>query len=122
VAHQNVLQLTCLVCAGLSLLTLVALAPFMYRFVSFTFVVREMGNAIGASFAPQEAKEASAMVADYHKPPQVAVLKAAIRVAVLPFDVTEEVATFLSADDLDMRSLSAEDCAALKDRAGDTTN
>ena len=121
-AHQNVLQLTCLACAAMCLLTLAMLAPFMYRFVSFTYAVREIGTAMSCKHAPTEAKQASTMVGEYHKPPQVAVLKAAVSVAVLPFDVTEEVAAFLSMDDLDLRTLTAEQCAALKDRAGDTTN
>uniref|UniRef100_A0A7S1PND7 XK-related protein n=1 Tax=Neobodo designis TaxID=312471 RepID=A0A7S1PND7_NEODS len=122
IAHQNVLQLTCLACSGASLAVIVLLLPFMFRFVTFTFVVREVCQSLGTSHTPQQASEASEMVSQYHKPPQVGVLKAAISVSVLPFDVTEEVASFLALNDLDLSSLSVEQCAALKDRAGDTTN
>jgi hypothetical protein len=118
VFHLNVLQVTCLLFAGAALTTLIVLTPFMYRFITFTFLVKEFCDAFGWDMGPKEAKQASECVAEYHKPPHVAVLKAAIGIEVLPYDVAEGfVAPFVTIDDFDLRNMSAEECAALKDRA-----
>jgi hypothetical protein len=62
---------------------------------------------------PKEAKQASECVARYHKPPHVALLKAAIGIEVLPYDVA---APFVTIDDFNLGDLSAKERAALKVR------
>jgi hypothetical protein len=115
VFHLNVLQVTCLLFAGAALTTLIVLTPFMYRFITFTFLVKEFCDAFGWDMGPKEAKQASECVAEYHKPPHVAVLKAAIGIEVLPYDVAEGfVAPFVTIDDFNLGDLSAEECAVLK--------
>jgi hypothetical protein len=116
VRHLNLLQTCCLVFSALTLVLMIVLSPFMYRFITFTFLMKDVCNAFGWDVGPSSAQDATDLVAEYHKPPQVAILKSAVPVDVLPYDLTEVVADFVRVDHLDLSDLSAERCAELKDR------
>ena len=117
IAHQNILQLTCLLFSAVALGILVWLTPFMYRFIGFTFILSEVCRAMGTHLAPSAASDATRCVEDYHKPPQVAILKEAVPQTVIPHDLVELTADFLAIDDFDLSRMSAAECEELKQRA-----
>jgi hypothetical protein len=118
---HNILQLTCLIATGVALLLAVAVAPAGYRYarhnVAFDWCSSHLTRLEdGGARAPA----VMTMITEYHAPPFVECLQAAVPPSVLPVEVTGLCAGFLGPRDVGgLYRLTIEQSAALKQEIAD---
>jgi hypothetical protein len=105
---HNTLQATCFYAACAALLGAICLAPT-------AFYCNAVESVFGPLLSPFLSQEALLLaVADYHQPAHVGVLQSMVSPRVLPADVTDLVARFITPRDVGIHHLTIAECDELK--------
>ena len=112
------LQLVLFVATSVLLTVVIALVPAVVQYTLYCIEIAFVTDMI--SDGDTWRKWVLGAIAQFHVPPASVVLAQTVPAALLPQDVSSTVASFISVDELNLKSLGLKDCEALRDGMPDS--
>ena len=112
------LQLVLFVATSVLLTVVIALVPAVVQYTLYCIEIVFVTDMIFEGYTWHKwyfARWVLGAIAQFHVPPASVVLAQTVPVALLPQDVSDTVASFISVDELNLKSLGLKDCEALRD-------